>query len=149
MVTAAADVERGKVLDEKMLRISNYKKDTVPKGALTKIEDAVNRTVIFPLVAGEVILAGKLAEKGAGRSLTAKIPAGMRAFTILTPQLAADVGGLLMPDDYVDVLLTTSPSNRDDRTGGGVTTTLLQRVKVLAIGQRLECRKTASRLPTT
>ena len=65
------------------------------------------------------------------------IPDGMRAFTIQTPHVAADVGGFIMPGNHVDILLTTCTGN-DDTAGGGVTTTLLQNVQVLAVAQKLE-----------
>ncbi len=138
VVTAAIDAQRGQVLDAKMLKVRYYQKQDVPNGALAAVEDAVGRTVIVPLFTGEPILAGKLAEKGAGRDLAAMIPDGLRAFTIEMPHLAADVGGFIMPSNHVDVLLTTSPAGGDDQSGGGVTTTLLQNVQVLAVAQKLE-----------
>ena len=121
-----------------MLKINYYQEKNVPKGAMANIDDAVGRTVVVALAAGEPILAGKLAGKSSGRGLAAMIPIGKRAFTIVTPQLSAEVGGFLVSGNHVDVLLTTSPPGQNDQTGGGVTTTLLQDVPVLAVGQKLE-----------
>jgi pilus assembly protein CpaB len=52
--------------------------------------------------------------------------------------VAAGVGGFILPGNKVDVLLTTSNTGADDRTGGGATTTLLQNIAVLAVAQRLD-----------
>ena len=43
-----------------------------------------------------------------------------------------------MPDNRVDVLLTTRDHGIDNGTGGGATTTLLQNVEVLAVDRRLD-----------
>ena len=137
VVTAATDLKRGQVLDAAMLQLASYRKQDVPSGALATIEEAVGRTVIIPLAAREPIEALKLANKGAGRGLAALIPNGMRAFTIQTPHVAADVGGLILPGNHVDVLLTAQSGN-DDTTGGGMTTTLLQNVQILAVSKLLE-----------
>lgn len=136
VVTAAVDVRRGQMLEAKMLKLSHYPKQDVPKGAFTSFDDAIGRTAVFSLVANEPIVTGKLAEKGAGRGLAAMIPNGLRAFTIETPHLASDVGGFLMPGNHVDVLLTTTQGGSE--TGGGVTATLLQNVQVLAVAQKTE-----------
>ena len=138
VVTAAADVVRGQVLEAKMVKLSHYRKEDLPKGALSAIDDVVGRTLMSSLVTGEPIVASKLTEKGAGRGLAAMIPDGMRAFTIQTPHVAADVGGFIMPGNHVDILLTTTPAGRNDVSGGGVTTTLLQNVQVLAVAQKTD-----------
>ena len=146
VVTAADNVGRGQVLDAKMLKINQYQKQNVPTGSFTAIEEVVGRTVIVALVAGEAIVPGKLADKNAGRGLAAMIPDGMRAFTIQTPHVAADVGGFIMPGNCVDVLLTTTQSGQNDATGGGVTTTLLQNVQVLAVAQKMEAPADSNKL---
>ncbi len=65
-------------------------------------------------------------------SLSARVPAGMRAMVI--ERLDANpFSGLLTPGDRVDVLLTRQ---RPDSQGSPVTITLLQNVLVLAVGMR-------------
>ena len=145
VVTAAVDITRGQVLDEKMLKITRYQEQDVPRGALTSIDDAVGRTILVSLVPNEPLVATKLADKSAGRGLAALIPAGKRAFTIDAAHVASDVGGFIVPGNHVDVLLTTTPTGSDDSTGGGVTTTLLQDVPVLAVGPKLEAPEDASK----
>jgi pilus assembly protein CpaB len=91
------------------------------------------------LVKGEPVLDPKLTPKDAGRGLAAMIVRGMRAYTIQTSRVAANVAGFILPGNKVDVLLNLKGTNRgEDPTGGGSTTTLLQSVEVLAVDQRLD-----------
>ena len=55
------------------------------------------------------------------------MPAGLRAFTIRTPNIASGVAGFILPGNFVDVLLTV------DKVGGegGATIRLMPRVEVL------------------
>jgi pilus assembly protein CpaB len=108
----------------------------VPAGAVTKVEDALERPVLGPVVKGEALLEGRLAPRGAGRGMAYKVPKGKRAFTIHTPTIEAGVAGFILPGNKVDVLLTVDA--RDDHTPHGASTvTLLQNVEILAIEQRV------------
>jgi len=140
VVVAAIDVHRGDTISADLVAVRDYPKEMVPEGALTKVEDAVDRAVAIPLVKGEVVLDAKLSAKGAGRGLAALVPTGMRAVTIQTTKVSSGVAGLVMPGNKVDVLLTVSDNNTtgEDATGGGTTTTLLQRVEILAVDQRFD-----------
>ena len=134
VVVAARDVPRGGILSAEDLSTSPYPKDLVPPGSVTKLEDAVGRVVINPLVKDEALIDRKLAAKNAKGGLASLIPAGMRAFTILTPNVASGVAGLVIPGNKVDVLLTLG----NDNAGGGVTSTLLQDVEILAVDTHLD-----------
>ena len=138
IVTAAVSMPRGGTLSAKSLKLQDWPKALVPPGAMFSLEDAIDRSALVPLVAGEPVLDGKLASKGAGRGLASMIPMGMRAFTIHTPHVAAGVGGFIMPGNKVDVLLTTTDTGPNDETGGGATTMLLQNVTVLAVAQNID-----------
>jgi len=61
------------------------------------------------------------------------LPSGKRA---VATQIAADTsaGGFILPDDYVDVIMTSRPA---DRAGGFVTETILENIRVLAIDQTI------------
>jgi pilus assembly protein CpaB len=61
------------------------------------------------------------------------LPSGKRA---VATQIAADTsaGGFILPDDYVDVIMTSRPA---DRAGGYVTETILENIRVLAIDQTI------------
>jgi pilus assembly protein CpaB len=137
VVTAAVAIPRGGSITAQQLKLADYPRRMVPTGALTKLEDAVDRGVYIPMVPGEPVLEAKLAPKGAGRGLAALVPTGMRAFTIQTPNVASGVAGFILPGNHVDVLLTMTGGN-DDGSGGGSTTTLLQKVEILAVDQKID-----------
>jgi len=139
VVVAVADLPRGGTITSELVTTRDYPKEMAPEGALARTEEAIDRTVMTPLVKGEPVLDGKLTKKGAGRGLAALVPKGMRAVTIRTPDVASGVGGFVMPGDKVDVLLTVSDQGgSNDETGGGSTTTLLQRVEILAVDQKID-----------
>jgi pilus assembly protein CpaB len=135
VVVAAADVPRFTTLSADMLKTRDFPKDLVPPGALTKVEDAVDRATYSPLMKDESILNGKLAARGAGRGMAAIIPKGMLGFTIPSPNISAGVAGFILPGNKVDVLLTVTGQGANDATR---TITLLQGLEILAVDQRVE-----------
>lgn len=137
VVMAAVAIPRGGMITADLVKLADYPKDRVPQGAITRLEDAIDRCVFIPLMPGEPMLDSKLAPKGAGRGMAALVPQGMRAFTIQTPNVAAGVAGFVLPGNRVDVLLTMNGGN-EDGTGGGSTTTLLQNVEILAVDQTID-----------
>jgi pilus assembly protein CpaB len=136
VLVAASNVPRFGTLTANQLKFRELPSDLVPSGALTQVEDAVDRAVFSGLVRDEIILEGKLTAKGAGRGMATAIPKGMRAFTISTTTLASGVAGFILPGSKVDVLLTvTRTGGQTDPTGGGQTSTLIQDVEILAVDQ--------------
>jgi pilus assembly protein CpaB len=94
--------------------------------AMTDLQGSVARS---ELLAGEPIRREKLGEAGAGY-LSAILEPGKRAVAVpINPRSAS--GGFIMPNDRVDVVLTTM-------TGSEQTSrTILENVRVLAINARL------------
>src|SRR5262249_32413516 len=125
VVVAARDVARGVVLTAEQLKTREFPKELVPPGAVTSIDDALDRVVLYALVNDEPILERKLSQKHAKGGLAALVPAGMRAVTIQTPNVAGGVAGFILPGNKVDVLLTMNQQSPNDASGGAVTTTLL------------------------
>jgi pilus assembly protein CpaB len=139
VVVAVADISRFTTISTDMLTTHPYPKDLVPSGALTSMQEALDRVVFTPILKDEPILNGKLAAKGLGRGMAAGIPTGMQAKTISVPTMSSGVAGFILPGNKVDVLLTvTSNGSKDDPTGGGSATPLLQAVEVLAVDQRVD-----------
>jgi pilus assembly protein CpaB len=138
VVDEALKFQRGPPITSDFLKTRDVPRDLVPEGAITRLEDAVDRIAYGALVKEEQLLEAKLTPRGAGRGMAALIPPGMRAFTIQTPSVAAGVAGFILPGNRVDVLLTVSSQSPNDQTGGGTTTTLLQNVEILAVDQRVD-----------
>ena len=137
VLVAALDIPRGETVTSEMLENIDWPKELIPKTALSELDQAVDRAAMVPIVAGDLMLDGKLAPRDAGRGLAALIRPGMRAYTVQTTKVNSQVAGFILPGNQVDVLLTLR-GNPNDGTGGGSTTTLLQAVEILAVDQRLD-----------
>ena len=99
----------------------------------------------FPLVAGEQVLPNKVVNLSGrstalGRSLSFVIPEGKRGFAVTVSQVA-NAGGLVLPGDYVDILVIydvefPKPGSTDRQTADSfLVQTVLQNVEVLAVSQ--------------
>jgi pilus assembly protein CpaB len=103
------------------------------------IEDLKGAVARAPFVAGEPIREQKLVKAGNAGFMSAILPAGMRAIsTEISPETG--VGGFILPNDRVDVILTRRDPDAQRRGGtdGFVSETILQDVRVLAIDQTIE-----------
>lgn len=139
VVVAAEDVGRGNLVTAAAVKTYDWPKALVPPGALTRVDDALDRVAFGSLAKGEPVLEGKLAPRGAGRGLAAMVPTGKRAVTIQATSPATGLAGLALPGNRVDVLLTmTGGAANGDPAGGGSTSTLLQNVEILAVDQRVD-----------
>jgi len=132
VVAASRDLPVGKrILAEDLKSLSLDRKD-LPKGVFLKSSDLVDRSVAVPIIAGEVVLNGKLTARGSGEGLTALIEPGMRAVSVQINEISG-VSGFIQPGTRVDVIFTRTFSN-----GDAATTTILQNVKVIAYGRQLD-----------
>jgi pilus assembly protein CpaB len=137
VVVAAVDVARGTALGEAHVVTRDWPEENLPPGVVTDLSQAVGRPVLTQLFVGEPLLESKLSEVGL-LGAAALVRPNMRGFTIHTPTDSAGVAGFVLPGNRVDILLTISNRDDDGVTGGGVTSTLLQNVEVLAAGNRLD-----------
>jgi len=131
VVAAAEDLPAGKRIGSSDVKLLTIDRKDLPKGALFKTSDAVDRAVLAPLVSNELVLNGKLAAQGGGEGMTALIEPGLRAVSVQVNEISS-VSGFIQPGTRVDVLFTRQFSN-----GDAATTTLLQDVKVIAYGKQL------------
>ena len=137
MVFVKADVPRGETITAEAVEARAVAKDQLIEGMLTKVEEAVDRAALVPLMRGEPLLDAKLAAKGAGRGLAALIKPGMRAFPILLNNAAAGGAGHIVPGDHVDVLLNVRDGpTRDARPEEP--DTLVEDVPVLAVDDKVD-----------
>jgi pilus assembly protein CpaB len=135
VVVAKMNIPRGMLVTADQIKTREYPKEVLPAEAILKTDDVMDRSTLTPIVKDEPLLESKLSPKGQ-RGLASVVAEGMRAFTINT-NVASGVAGFILPGNKVDVLLTVA-SGANDMTGGGVTTTLLQNVEILAVDQRVE-----------
>ena len=136
IVVAAARMPLGTRLQPQQLRTISWPANQELPGGFSRIEDCVNRALITFVVENEPILEAKLAPKEAGAGLPATIPEGMRALSVAVNDVVA-VAGFVTPGTMVDVLVTGSQAGG---AGGSstITRTILENVRVLAAGQKVE-----------
>jgi pilus assembly protein CpaB len=145
VLVAAADIGLGQSAAESQLRWQPWPEETATTGyitrasapnALTQMSGAIARA---PIMAGEPITTQKLIKAGQGGVLAAILPAGMRAVSTKI-KLETSAGGLIMPNDRVDVILIQRVKGRNGAEDY-VSDTLLSNVRVLAIGQEIETKE--------
>ena len=105
---------------------TDYISELTSPDALEQLSGVIARFEIFP---GEPILEAKLVRSEQGY-LSAVLESGKRAISIPVNAESAS-GGFIVPNDRVDVVLTRNTSS------GQISQTLVDNVKVLAIGSRL------------
>ena len=132
IVVAAKRIELGQRLTSSDLREITWPDATRPAGSFTRISDCLDRALITPVVENELILEEKLAPKEAGGGLAVAIPEGTRGISVRVDDVVA-VAGFVVPGTMVDVLGTGQTTN-----GDSITRTILQDLRVLAVGQKTE-----------
>jgi len=132
IVVASAPLQLGTRLDPTKLRLISWPGNEPMAGTFSRVEDCANRALITPVAENEPILESKLASVQSGAGLPATIPEGMRALSVAVNDVVA-VAGFVIPGTMVDVLVTGQAGS-----GGNITRTILENVRVLAAGQKIE-----------
>src|SRR5215472_3868565 len=135
IVVAAVPMQLGTRLDANNLRLMPWPAGEPVAGMFTHIEDCANRALITPVAENEPIIENKLSPKEAGAGLPATIPEGMRALSVAVNEVVG-VAGFVIPGTMVDVLVTGSVVGSRDQNN--ITRTILENVRVLAAGQKIE-----------
>jgi pilus assembly protein CpaB len=110
---------------------------TPPSAALVKMDAVIGRGAIAPIYAGEPILEGRLAPRGAGAGLAATIPVGKRAVALRVNEVVG-LAGFVMPGMRVDVLVAGNAPGSSTPLSGTLSRTVLQNIEVLSAGQNIE-----------
>jgi pilus assembly protein CpaB len=135
VVVSAKALPLGTRLQADDLRLVTWPAAQPVEGMFTRIDDCVNRAVLTSMLENEPMLEGKLAPRQGGAGLSATIPDGMRAVSVSVNDVIG-VAGFVVPGTMVDVLVTGSAN-----VGGlttNVTRTILENVRVMAAGQKVE-----------
>lgn len=137
IVVAADPLQVGERVDAANLKLIAWPGDRPVPGMFTKIEDCAGRALITPVVTNEPILDSKLAPRQAGAGLPATIPEGMRALSVAVNDVVG-VAGFVIPGTTVDVLVTGTLPAAKGGSDNNITRTILEDVRVLAAGQKIE-----------
>src|SRR5205807_6621274 len=104
----------------------------LPEGTFATTADVAGRVALSTLIKGQPVIRSLLANPGTGSGLQAIVPDGQRAISIDVSE-SSSVAGLLTPGCRVDVIASIN----DTQNGLMVARTLVQNVKVTALGQRV------------
>jgi pilus assembly protein CpaB len=136
LVVAAVPLPLGTRLDASNTRIIQWPANQKVAGMFSRTEDVANRAIVTPLAENEAVIEGKLAPKESGAGLSATIPEGMRGVSVAVNEVVG-VAGFVTPGTMVDVLVTGRQMGKEN-TGGDITRTILENIRVLAAGQKVE-----------
>lgn len=132
IVTLKRDVVAGQEITSEDVTASALSSPVAPQGTFTNVGDVIGRVAISPMSVNQPVMAPLLAPKGTVGGLQALVPVGMRAMTIDVNETTG-VGGLIGPGCLVDLLVTLG----GDATTGPLSKTLVQGLKISAVGQRM------------
>lgn len=134
---AARDLGIGTVLKETDLREVDWGAP-IPKNAVIKKEELLERGVTNPISDGELFTEARLAPKGSGAGLASTIPIGKRAIALRVNDVVG-LAGYVLPGMKVDVIAMGRPAGTyGPQDLGTLARTLLQNVQVLSAGQNLQ-----------
>lgn len=133
IVLAAVNLPKFSRIGQEHIQVVRVNPDQVPEGALRAESRAVARVARETILAGQPLVETRLYGVGEMPTLAEQLPPGHRAVTIEVESSRA-LGGVLVPESIVDVLLTVGDGL--EALGGGRTVTLVEQVKVLATDQQ-------------
>ncbi|HEU4344949.1 MAG TPA: Flp pilus assembly protein CpaB, partial [Candidatus Binatia bacterium] len=139
IVVATKDIPSGTAITAEMvkdgtIKVTAWPKASVPVGSFSSTDKLVGKLNRGKILAGEPVLESRLSGEGSG--LTVRLEAGKRAMAVRVDEIIG-VSGFLLPDDRVDVIVTTTPV-----TGGAQTDRIskivLQNMRILSVAQNVE-----------
>jgi pilus assembly protein CpaB len=138
IVIASQDIPPGTVINDDavkkgLIKTTPWPKSSIPAGAYSSPQQIIGKVNRVKILANEPILESRLAGEGAG--LTVRLEAGKRALAVRVDEIIG-VSGFIVPDDRVDVIVTTTPpgANQDMK----VSKIVLQNKRVLSVAQSTE-----------
>lgn len=132
LVVAAAPISAGQAIESGQVKTMAWPRGKAPEDAFTKASAVLGRVAKHPIYPGELLLEPKLAAVNARGGLAATIEAGKRAISVGVNEVVG-VTGFALPGSYVDVLVSAK-----DAANAPFATTVLTRIKVLAVAQDTE-----------
>lgn len=138
IVVAAQDIAPGTTINDEaikkgLIKVTPWPKNSIPAGAFSSTQQVMGKTNRVKIIANEPILESRLAGEGAG--LTVRLEAGKRALAVRVDEIIG-VSGFIVPDDRVDIILTTTPLGAQQ--DAKVSKIVLQNKRVLSVAQSTE-----------
>lgn len=137
VLVAASDLTPGQKLLPEQVRWQKWPASSVDPSFIVEttpsnLEAVVKGAVVrSPIVTGEPLTATKIVHADSASFMSATLTPGMRAVSI-TVSVASVAGGFILPNDRIDLVLTTLISDSPRRFRSS---TILHDVRVLAVDQ--------------
>jgi pilus assembly protein CpaB len=131
VVVTKTDIQPGSALKAEDLTLAQIEADKAPANSFNTVDQVAGRVSEALMVKNQPVVEAMLAPTGSGSGLQALVPPGERAVTIEVNEFSG-VAGLLQPGCHVDIIATINEGNN----GGQLAKTIVQNVKVTAVGQR-------------
>jgi pilus assembly protein CpaB len=142
VVVATREIPVGTLLDDSMVRVKLIPQSAVISDPFDQTSDVIGTVTRYPLQANEQLAVGRLVDETKGSSISFKIPDGLRGFTVAVSQTESPAG-LMVPGDYVDIIVAASVKHIIPASGVPVpltadtefkaAVTLLQNVQVISV----------------
>jgi pilus assembly protein CpaB len=136
VAVAAAPLAYGTDITQDKVRFVDFPNSSIPAGSFSNAAQLLpagkKRVALLPIGINEPILSAKISAVGAGASIAALLPEGMRAASVRINDVSG-VAGFVQPNDSVDVLITRQ---LPDSGNSQQTDVLLQNVRVIAMDQQ-------------
>lgn len=132
VVVFKQDIKKDQKVTQDMLENKSYNLNSVLPGAIKSMKDIDGSYTLVDIKAGEQLFTDRFTNQTKEKDvLSRKIKEGNRAISIAVNYVQS-VSTIIEPEDYVDVICSIKSSN-----GTYLTTTLLENIRVLAVGERL------------
>ena len=138
ILVAGQDIPAGTTITDEtikkgMVKPMAWPKSSIPAGAFSTPQQIIGKVNRVKILANEPILESRLAGEGAG--LTVRLEAGKRALAVAVNEIVG-VSGFIVPDDRVDIILTTVPVGAT--ADAKVSKIVMQNKRVLSVAQSTE-----------
>ena len=130
LVVAATDIPAGMRVEPTNLKVVRVPAEAKPEGGYTDPAELIGQVAKQTVYAGEIITANRFANSPGASALAAIIAEGKRAITVAVNTVVG-VSGFILPGSRVDIIASE----------GGQPRTILENIKVLAVGQILSQEK--------
>ena len=132
VVVLNQDAKKNQKITQDMLEVKAYNSNSVLPAAIKDIKEIDGSYTLIDMKAGEPLFADRFTNQTKETEvLTRKIKEGNRAISIAVTYVQS-VSTIIEPEDYVDIICSVKNTN-----GTFITTTILENIRVLAVGERL------------
>ena len=154
VVVAKTDIAARTKITASMVQVKLVRTDDASSQAFADTSEAIGKITRFPITANEQVISSKVVDLSgsaspssnslAGKSLSFTVPPGQRAIAVNVNEVA-QVGGLLLPGDFVDILVVYDVDFANDpgdpasheKADNFVVQTLFQNKEVLSVSQTI------------